>query len=65
VWSVDGFCLVGYGQDDDTALLNAARERAEIVRRYDRGLDPEAPVDEWENPAFEVYHTTDRYGFIQ
>ena len=25
----------------------------------------EAHIDPWEDPSFDIYHTTDRYGFIQ
>ncbi|ESO88918.1 hypothetical protein LOTGIDRAFT_72266, partial [Lottia gigantea] len=42
----------------------ANRERAEIVARYDKGREEGAQIDPWEDPAFEVYHVTDRYGFI-
>jgi len=24
-----------------------------------------AYIDPWEDPSFDIYHTTDRYGFIQ
>jgi len=24
-----------------------------------------ADIDPWEDPSFDIYHTTDRYGFIQ
>ena len=41
------------------------RERAAIVARYDRGHAPGAAIDAWEDPKLELYHVTDRYGFIQ
>lgn len=41
------------------------RERATIVRRYDRGRDAKAHIDDWEDPKLELFHTQDRYGFIQ
>jgi len=25
----------------------------------------EAHIEQWEDPSFDIYHTTDRYGFIQ
>ena len=25
----------------------------------------DAHIDPWEDPSFDIYHTTDRYGFIQ
>jgi hypothetical protein len=30
-----------------------------------QGREEGAQIDLWEDPAFEVYHVTDRYGFIQ
>jgi len=30
-----------------------------------QGREEGAEIDEWEDPEFEVYHITDRYGFIQ
>ena len=48
------------------ALHRAREERALIVQRYDIGHDPERQrIDDWEDPKFEIYHTQDRYGFIQ
>lgn len=44
-------------------LERAAAERVAIVARYDSGSDAKF-IDPWEDPAFEVYHVTDRYGFI-
>ncbi|XP_050394513.1 USP6 N-terminal-like protein isoform X1 [Patella vulgata] len=45
-------------------IKRANKERAEIVGRYDKGREEGAQIDPWEDPAFEVYHVTDRYGFI-
>lgn len=45
-------------------LERAAEERAAIVARYDRGRDNVAEIDPWEDPKFELYHVTDKYGFI-
>ncbi|KAG8232615.1 hypothetical protein J437_LFUL012971 [Ladona fulva] len=45
-------------------LLRAAEERSSIVARYLHGREPGAHIDPWEDPAFEIYHATDRYGFI-
>ncbi|KAH7933066.1 hypothetical protein HPB49_007725 [Dermacentor silvarum] len=47
-------------------LERAAEERAAIVARYDRGRDKDnvAQIDPWEDPKFELYHVTDKYGFI-
>jgi len=30
-----------------------------------QGREKGVAIDPWEDPQFEVYHTTDRYGFIQ
>ncbi|XP_025097014.1 USP6 N-terminal-like protein [Pomacea canaliculata] len=45
-------------------IQRAAKERADIVAKYDKGREEGAQIDPWEDPAFEVYHVTDRYGFI-
>ncbi|XP_052241020.1 USP6 N-terminal-like protein isoform X2 [Dreissena polymorpha] len=50
--------------DEFEELERAARERQEIVSRYDKGREEGAKIDPWEDPAFEVYQVTDRYGFI-
>lgn len=50
---------------DEAALeARANDERAKIFERYDRGREDGAEIDEWEDPSLEIYHTTDRYGFI-
>lgn len=33
-----------------------------LFQRYDDGREQQ--IDSWEDPGFEVYHQTDRYGFI-
>ncbi|XP_076311407.1 USP6 N-terminal-like protein isoform X2 [Tachypleus tridentatus] len=45
-------------------LQKAAEERAAIIAKYDYGRQKGAQIDSWEDPAFEVYHVTDRYGFL-
>lgn len=50
--------------DEYEELQRAAHERQEIVAKYDKGREEGAQIDPWEDPAFEVYHVTDRYGFI-
>lgn len=45
-------------------IKRAAKERADIVAKYDKGREEGAQIDKWEDPDFEVYHVTDRYGFI-
>ncbi|XP_076041759.1 USP6 N-terminal-like protein [Oratosquilla oratoria] len=52
------------GLTDDELLVRAREERAAIVARYDLGRDEGAVIDPWEDPEYEVYHMTDRYGFI-
>lgn len=53
------------GMNEEELLRRAADERALIVSRYSRGREDGAQIDSWEDPGFEIYHTTDRYGFIQ
>ncbi|CAG0914505.1 unnamed protein product [Notodromas monacha] len=48
----------------EKALKQAEKERFAIVKKYDIGREPGAQIDPWEDPGFEIYHTTDRYGFI-
>jgi len=36
-----------------------------IVLFCNQGREEGAEIDQWEDPGFEVYHVTDRYGFIQ
>ncbi|XP_062554676.1 uncharacterized protein LOC134219819 isoform X2 [Armigeres subalbatus] len=50
--------------DEDALVARAKEERAKIFQRYDLGREQGAEIDAWEDPAFEVYHQTDRYGFI-
>ncbi|ODN03265.1 USP6 N-terminal-like protein [Orchesella cincta] len=39
-------------------------ERLAILAKYDKGREEGAQIDPWEDPAFEIYHVTDHYGFI-
>lgn len=48
---------------DDPEFLEL-QEREQIVSRYEKGPDS-ADVDPWENPDFELYKVTDRFGFVQ
>lgn len=50
--------------DDEALVARANEERAKLFERYDRGREPGAEIDPWEDPAYEIYHQTDRYGFI-
>lgn len=49
---------------DEELLERAIEERTAIVEKYDLGRDETNHIDPWEDPGFEVYHVTDRYGFI-
>ena len=46
-------------------LLRSRQERLAIVAKYDKGREPGAQIDDWEDPKNELYHTQDRFGFIQ
>ncbi|CAL4101422.1 unnamed protein product, partial [Meganyctiphanes norvegica] len=52
------------GLSEEELLIRAREERAAIVGRYDKGREEGAIIDPWEDPEYEIYHTTDRYGFI-
>lgn len=50
---------------EEELLLKAAEERSVIVDKYDNGRKNVEQIDPWEDPGYEIYHVTDRYGFIQ
>lgn len=50
--------------EEEKMVARANEERAKLFQRYDRGREPGAEIDPWEDPGFEIYHQTDRYGFI-
>lgn len=50
--------------DELDEVQRAKEERREIVAKYDKGREEGAQIDPWEDPAFEVYHVLDRWGFI-
>ncbi|XP_034177541.1 USP6 N-terminal-like protein [Osmia lignaria lignaria] len=50
--------------NEEELLKRSAAERDRIFSCYDRGRENGAEIDPWEDPSFEVYHATDRYGFI-
>ncbi|XP_017069325.1 USP6 N-terminal-like protein isoform X1 [Drosophila eugracilis] len=52
------------GEQQEALVKRAEDEREDIFRRYELGLDPSNVVDSWENPTFELYHITDKYGFM-
>ncbi|KAL1518275.1 hypothetical protein ABEB36_001920 [Hypothenemus hampei] len=49
--------------NEEDLLKRSAEERDKIFKRYEQGRDG-TEIDPWEDPGFEVYHATDRYGFI-
>ena len=51
--------------EEEEALERSRAERVAILERYARGRDPRTQIDDWEEPSLEIYHTQDRYGFIQ
>ena len=52
--------------ESEVELLQRSREeRRQIVAKYDKGRESGAKIDDWEDPSTEIYHTQDRYGFIQ
>ena len=53
----------GEGEEEDQ-LRQLWEERRQIVERYDLGREDGAVIDDWEDPKFEIYHKTDRFGFI-
>ncbi|XP_058129687.1 uncharacterized protein LOC131272051 [Anopheles coustani] len=50
--------------DEEALVARAKEEREKIFLRYDKGREPGAEIDPWEDPQFEAYHKMDRYGFI-
>jgi len=43
---------------------NIAKQRQGILAKYDKGPNKNNS-DDWENPQYPIYATTDYYGFIQ
>ncbi|OCT56375.1 uncharacterized protein usp6nl2.L [Xenopus laevis] len=41
-----------------------AQERAEIISKYEKGRQPGAQIDPWEDANFSLYKVTDRFGFL-
>ncbi|XP_072931015.1 USP6 N-terminal-like protein isoform X2 [Epargyreus clarus] len=51
--------------NEEALLARACEERERIFQRYERGRENlVGQIDPWEDPEFEEYHKTDRYGFI-
>lgn len=51
--------------DADDWVDKAEEERLGIIAKYDKGREEGADIEPWDDPAFEIYHVTDHYGFIQ
>ncbi|CAG7722992.1 unnamed protein product [Allacma fusca] len=51
-------------ETEDEWIDKAEEERLGIIAKYDKGREKGAQIDPWEDPAFEIYHVTDAYGFI-
>lgn len=45
----------------DSLVERANEEREKIFLKYERGREPGAEIDPWEDPEFSVYSHTDRY----
>ncbi|XP_074645042.1 USP6 N-terminal-like protein [Tubulanus polymorphus] len=56
--------MTTYELTERELFMRAYREREEIVKKYDKGREDGAEIDPWEDPEFEIYHVTDRYGFL-
>ena len=50
-------------ESEQELLRRAREERQQIVAKYEAGED-QVDVEDWENPDDEIYHRTDRYGFV-
>lgn len=50
-------------EEERKLLEQADRDRADIVLRYEKGREGQV-IEPWEDPSFEVYHLTDRFGFM-
>ena len=57
---------MGDDYENEAELRERCRvEREAIVEKYDLGREVGARIDDWEDPKLELYHTQDRYGFLQ
>lgn len=50
--------------NEEDLLKRSAEEREKIFKRYELGRAEGAEIDPWEDPDFQIYHVTDRYGFM-
>lgn len=49
--------------DDELLISRAHEERKKIFERYEKGRSADNDIDPWEDPAYEIYHQTDKYDF--
>lgn len=64
IFSDDDESVGTSGDEADEKEFQALLERQLIVEKYEQGPEGQE-VDPWENPDFELYKVTDRYGFVQ
>ncbi|XP_035384476.1 USP6 N-terminal-like protein isoform X2 [Electrophorus electricus] len=58
-----GFRFTASDTDQEAAAVKLDQERAEIVDRYDKGVEG-GWVEPWEEATFDVYKVVDRFGFL-
>lgn len=48
-------------------MMDDKDEREIIIEKYRKGRDKldKDEINAWEDPDYDIYHATDRYGFIQ
>lgn len=46
--------------EEERLIQRAQEERQKIFERYARGRSSDNDIDPWEDPAFEIYHQTDK-----
>ena len=51
--------------DEERRSRDLEEERLAIIAKYDLGRGEGAEIYPWEDPAYEIYHNTDHYGYIQ
>lgn len=56
--------LLNFSDGHENDVFNSDDDQA-IIAKYDAGRCETNEILSWEDPALEVYHVTDRYGFIQ
>ncbi|KAI5094282.1 USP6 N-terminal-like protein isoform X2 [Silurus meridionalis] len=51
-------------EGEQDAAVKLDQERAEIVARYDKGVEG-GSVEPWEEANYDLYKVVDRFGFLQ